>query len=149
MSRKDLLDKLDRVTDKAARYAITQGYPISVSKKSTLVGNVFVEKNSENLYNIMSLDKHILYEDICVFDVAVIVAQRYNAGETNIVKQVLALEERFAKYHTDMIHYLHCLKGAAKRHDTERMAILEDKFQVSEILAKSTRDRITNFKRVK
>jgi len=149
MNRENLLDKLDRVADKAASYAITRGYPISVSKNSTLVGNVSVEKNSKDLYNVMTLDKHILYEDISVFDVAVIIAQRYNAGETHIVKQVLALEERFSKYHTDMIHYLHCLKGAAKRHDTERMAILEDKFQVSEILAKNTRDRITNFKRVK
>jgi len=149
MSRTSLLDKLDRVTDKAATVAISRGYPIPMSSKSTMVGGVFVTKNDMGLYDIVSIDKHVLYENISVFDVAVIIAQRYNAGETSIIKQVLALEERFSKYHTDMIHYLHCLKGAKKRHDIERMAILEDKFQVSETLAKNARDRISIFKRVK
>jgi len=48
-----------------------------------------------------------------------------------------------------MLNYLSCLKGAKKKHDIERMAILEDKFQVAETLAKSARDSITNFKRIK
>ena len=149
MSRTSLLDKLDRVTDKAATVAISRGYPIPMSNKATMVGGVFVMRNDIDLYDIVSIDKQVLYENISVFDVAVIIAQRYNAGETSVVKQVLALEERFSKYHTDMIHYLHCLKGAKKRHDIERMAILEDKFQVSETLAKNARDRISIFKRVK
>lgn len=61
----------------------------------------------------------------------------------------MALEEKFSKHHTDMLHYLNCLKGAKKNRDLERMAILEDKFQVSEMLAKQARDSILNFKRLK
>ena len=45
-----------------------------------------------------------------------------------------------------MIHYLNCLKGARKRRDIERMAILEDKFQIAEILAKHARNGIAVFK---
>ena len=148
-SRIALLDKLDRATSRAASFAINRGFPIPMSKKTTLIGNTFVEKNTNGLYNIVSPDKTILYEDISIFDIAVIVAQRYNSGEPAAIKKVLALEERFAKYHTDMIHYLDCLKGANKRHDIERMAILEDKFQVAEILAKKARDSISIFKRIK
>lgn len=149
MGRPELLEKLDKVTDRAANFAISHGYPIPMSKKSTLIGNVFVEKNAKGFYDVLKFDRSLLYGDISVFDVAIIVAQRYNASEFSAIRKVLHLEERFSKHHTDMIHYLHCMKGAKKNHDNERMAILEDKFQVSESLAKITRDKISVFKRIK
>lgn len=145
----DLLEKLDRATDRAAGMAISRGIPIPVSNRSSLIGNLLVEKNKNDFYDVKTFEGKILYEDISVFDVAVIVAQRHAAGETSVIKQVLFLESKFSKYHTDMVHYLHCIKGAKKSRDNERMAILEDKFQVSEQMAKNTRDRISNFKRVK
>lgn len=149
MNRARLLDKLDRVTDRAATVAIARGFPIPITQKSTLVGNMFVEKSPTGFYNVLTLDRTKMYSDISVFDVAIIIAQRHSSGESAVVKKILQLEEKYSKYHTDMIHYLHCLRGAKKKHDLERMAILEDKFQVSETLAKNTRDRISHFKRVK
>jgi len=149
MKRSALIDKLDRATDKAASMAINRGYPLRMSKKSVLVGNTFVEKNSNGYYDVVLPNKDKLYENISVFDVAVIIAQRYNSGEISVIKKILSFEGRYAKYHNDMLHYLNCLKGAKKKHDTERMAILEDKFQVAEILAKGARDSIAIFKRIK
>jgi len=149
MDRLGLLDKLDKATDRAAMFAIQRGSPIQMSKKSVLIGNTFIEKNTYGSYNVLGFDKSILYEDISVFDVAVIVAQRYNVNELGVIKKVLSLEERFSKYHNDMIHYLHCMKAAKKKQDADRMAILEDKFQLAEQHAKDTRDRISIFKRVK
>lgn len=148
MDRKGLLEKLDKATDRAATFALQRGFPVPVSKKSVLIGNVFIERDKTG-YNIISLDRARLYSSITVFDVAIIVAQRYNSGETSSIKQVLFLEDRFAKYHTDMIHYLACMKGAKKKNDNERMAILEDKFQLAEQLARDVRDKISSFKRVK
>ena len=85
-----------------------------------------------------------------MFCEAIIIREVYNIiGNMSSLNKGSLLENKFSKYHTDMIHYLHCLKGAKKRHDIERMAILEDKFQVSETLAGSIRDRISVFKRVK
>lgn len=147
--KKELLDKLDRATDRAATVAISRAFPVPLSKKSSLVGNTFVEKNKNGSYDVLGFDRRPLYEDISVFDVAVIVAQRYCTGELNTIKKVLYLENRFAKYHTDMLHYLHCMHSAKKNNDTERLAILEDKFQIAESLAKDTRDRLAIFKRVK
>ena len=146
--RVNLLNKLDMATDRCAQLAINKGYPIRISKKSTLIGNIFIEHNENGFYNILS-NKTIIYENISIFDIAVIIAQRYNTGEMGAIKKVLDLEERFTKYHMDMIHYLNCLKGARKKHDIERMAILEDKFQIAEVSAKSIRDGISIFKRIK
>lgn len=148
MERPELLEKLDKAMDRAATFALQRGVPIPVSKKSLLIGNVFIEKNKAG-YNVVALDRMKLYENITVFDVAVIIAQRYNAGDSSAIKQVLFLEDRFAKYHTDMVHYLSCMKGAMKKNDNERVAILEDKFQLAEQLARDVRDKISSFKRVK
>ena len=149
MNRDVLINKLDRATERAASMAISRGYPIRMSKKSTLIGNTFVEKNSNGFYDVILPNKEKLYKDLYVFDVAVIIAQRHNSGEMSTIKKVLSLEERYSKYHNDMMHYLSCLKGARKNHDIERMAILEDKFQVAETLAKGARDGISIFKRIK
>jgi len=149
MERSNLLENLNIATSKAATYAIQRGSPLSMDKKSIMIGTTFIEKNEFGSYNILSLDKSLLFKDISVFDVAIIVAQRYNLNEHNVIKKVLILEDKFSKYHTDMLHYLHCLKTAKKNHDIERMAILEDKFQQAEQFAKDTRDRISFFKRVK
>lgn len=149
MGRTELLDKLDRVTDRAASFAIRSGIPIPLNKKSILICNLFIEKNKLGMYDIITKDRKKLFQDITVFDVAVIIAQRYNNGQLFIIKQVLHLQDRFTKHRTDMVHYLHCLKSARAKNDTERMAILEDKFQVSEMFARTMRDRIAIFKRTK
>ena len=142
-----LLDKLNRATDRAVTYAMQNGTPLAISKKSTLIGSLVIEKNKMGFYDIIKVDRSKLYENISVFDVAIIVAQRFNSGELSVIKEVLELERRFAKYHTDMIHYLHCMKS--KKKDTARLAILEDKFQVAEIHAKNIKDQLTFFKRMK
>ncbi len=149
MKKAELLESLDRATSRAATIAIQRGSPLQMTTKSTLIGNTFVEKNKNGFYDVLNFEKNTLYEDICVFDVAVIIAQRYTSHDTSTIKKVLHLEGRFSKYHTDMIHYLHCMKSAKKKNDVERMLILEDKFQIAEQFAKDTRDRISVFKRVK
>ena len=148
-SKADLLDKLDRATSRAASSAIERGFPIQISKKATLIGNTIIEKNINGLYDIISARNTKIFENISAFDIAVIIAQRHNSGELSTIKKVLVLEGQFSKYHNDMINYLNCLKGAKKKHDIERMAILEDKFQIAEISAKNTRDSISIFKRIK
>lgn len=149
MNRATLLDKLDRATTKLASFAVVRGYPLTMPDKSTLIGRTFIKKTDCNTYNILSSSKEILYKDISAFDIAVIIAQRHNLGETLSIRKVLLLEASFSKHHTDMMHYLHCIRRAKKDRDTMRMAILEDKFQISEIMAKKIRDSIARFKRVK
>ena len=94
-------------------------------------------------------DNTVVYSNIVIFDVAIIIAQRYNLGETSVISNVSKLEERYVKYRNDMMHYLNCLKIAKGRRDLERMAILEDKFQVAEASAKIIRNNIAIFKRIK
>jgi len=143
------LEAFDDALNRATSIAIKNADPIKKNKNSTYVGTTIVEKNENGLYDVRFINQAILFENLSSFDVAMIVAQRYNTNEHNVIKQVLALDEKYSKYHTDMIHYLHCFKSAKKRNDVEKMCILEDKFQVAEGLAKLTKDRIGFFKRVK
>lgn len=149
MTKELLLDKLNRATDRAATLAIGRSMPVTISKKGTIVGYLLVEKNKNGLYDVLSIDKRVIYSDVLVFDIAVILAQRHTDADFGTVKKILHLEETYSKYHNDMVHYLHCLKLAKKNHDIDRMAILEDKFQIAESKAKNIRDNITIFKRVK
>lgn len=149
MSKSALLEKLDKATDRALSVALSRGYPLSVNKKSTLIGSTVIQKNKKGFYDICTVSGLTLYKDISVFDVAIIISQRYNSGELSVIKKVLWLEEQYTKHHSDMVHYLHSLKNAKKKNDFERMAILEDRFQVSEIQAKHFRDNISIFKRTK
>jgi hypothetical protein len=149
MERPELLSRLNEATDKAASFAIQRGFPIPSKKSGIWVGNTFIKKNKKGFYDVFTLDKELLFSDIMVFDVATIIAQRYTNGEFKTIEKILALEYVYAKHHTDMLHYLHCIRAAKMRHDYDTMAILEDKFQISEMRARKTRDSISVFKRVK
>jgi hypothetical protein len=149
IDRVALLEKLDKATDGAAAIAVSKGELRPAAQNLTLVGKTFIRKNKTGLYDVTTLGVEPLYTDISVFDVAIILAQRYSEGDFGQIKQILTLESRFSKYHIDMLHYLHCIRGAKRRQDFEQMAILEDKFQVAEILARHIRDRISIFKKAK
>jgi hypothetical protein len=149
MDRPGLIDRLNEATDRAASIALQRKSPMRISKSGVLIGGTSIEKNKQGTYDILTADKSVLYEDISVFDVALIVAQRYNDRDTGVIKKVILLERHFSKYHNDMVHYLHCMTTAKKKKDSERMAILEDKFQLAEQRARNIRDDISIFKRSK
>ena len=149
MPHAPLLADLDKAVNRSARLAIKSCMPIKVTSNTTLVGSVSIEKGNNGLYNILSSKKEKLYHDIMLYDVAVIIAQRYNSSEFSVIHRVLHLEGKYAKHHTDMLHYLSCLKQIKGTHDLMRMAILEDKFQVAEQSAKQIKDSIYIFKKIK
>jgi len=149
MNKENLLKKLDKATSRAASISIQRGIPIAISNKLVRVGNLFISKNKNNFFDVLTADRTPLYKDILVFDVAVIIAQRYSTGQKSIIKTVLELEEKYSKFHTDMIYYLHAIKIAKEKNDINKMSILEDKFQSAEMQAKELRDKISVFKRVK
>ena len=149
MDKPKLLEELDTATNLAASMALKKGVPIPISKKSTLVGNSLIEKNKNGFFNIVNSSKKILHEDISVFDVAMIIAQKYISSDFSSIKKVLYLEDKFIKYHIDMTHYLHCMKSAKKKKDFERFAILQDKFQTAEMLAENVKNNLNIFKTMK
>jgi hypothetical protein len=149
MDKPKLLEELDTATNLAASIALKKGVPIPISKKSTLVGNLLIEKNRDGFFDIVNFNKNTLHKDISVFDVAMIVAQKYISNDFSSIKKVLYLESRFVKYHIDMTHYLHCMKSAKKKKDIERYAILQDKFQTAEMLAENIKNNLNVFKTVK
>jgi hypothetical protein len=149
MNKVELIKSLDQATDRAVTYVIQSSYPIPLSKNSMLVGNLFVQKNSNGFYDVYSFNKTPIFENIVNFEIAIILAQQHSMGEKSIVRKILYLEEKYSKYHNDMIHYLNCMKTAKRKNDDERLLILEDKFQTTELLARSIKEKISSYKRTK
>lgn len=148
-SKPGLISKLDRATRRAAEIAISRGFPIPGSGNVTYVGNFLVLKNSDNLYDVMTLDKSVLYGNISAKDIAIIIAQRVNNKEFSVVNRIIELEKKFTKYQLDMIFYLHSYRGAVKSHDYEKMYILEDKVGNIDQRVKHIRKTILSFRKVK
>lgn len=142
-----VLSKLDQAVKKAADIAIRDGVPIPISDKIILVGSVYLRKNQDETYDILKLNKNCLYTDINLKEVAVIIAQKYNNDDRSNIKNLLYLDEKYSKYHSDLIHYLHCLKSAKRSRDWERLSILEDKFYEAELMVRSIKDQILFYKR--
>lgn len=149
MNRPDLLEKLNKATDRAATLAIQSGIPIPRHTNSAWVGKTLIKKNKSGFYDIYKLDNTLLYKDISAFDIATIIAQRYSDNQFTSIKKVLVLENTYSKYRTDMLHYLHCMKAAKKNRDYNTLYILEDKFQIAEQHAKNARRSICFYKRLK
>jgi hypothetical protein len=150
MEKSMLLARLDKATTTAASILANSTLLSTTSRKSTIVGKVCVIKNLSGSYDILSLDKRYkIHENISLFDIAMIIAQKHNIGDTYSIEKLLFLENRFIKHYNDMKHYLHCMRGTTRNKDFKRLAILEDKFQVSESHAKNIRDNISNFKILK
>jgi len=141
-----MIDRLDKITDKAAVLSITRGTPTPLSKNITRVGTLLIKRNLDGIYDITTLTNDFLYRNISVFDVAITISQKHNQGNMHSIKQILYFQNRFEKFRIDMTHYLHCMKGAKQKGDIERLSILEDKFQIAEESAKNIRRRLLSFK---
>lgn len=140
-----LIEQLKHATDKAASFMVQRG----TLEPRTCIGSTHIRRNKNGFYDIFSLNNKLLFENIMVFDIATIIAQRYTSGEFSALSKVLDLESVYAKHHTDMLHYLHCVQAAKRRNDFTTLAILEDKFRISEVRASRARDSIVFYKRVK
>lgn len=149
MVNKALLDKFDKATDRAVKIALEKCIPLPVSKKVSLVGNFIIEKQQDGDFTIRAKDQSVLYINISSYDIAVIICQRISSGENSVVLKILELDKNYQRYRSEMLHYLSCMRGATKRADYTRMAILEDKFQMSEIMAKKIKKSISFFKKSK
>lgn len=146
MNKLDIVKKLDVITDNAAISVLKRAVPLEISDDFILVGNLSVRKNINGFYDVYNFNTIKLYENIILADIAILLAQKYNFGKTNIINKILHLENTYAKYHLDMVHYLNCMKSSKKRKDYERLAILEDKFRVAEQRAKRYKKMMLNFK---
>lgn len=148
MTKRSVLIKgLDRVTFNVATKLAAEAAGKTVDAVIYTIGTTQVIKNTKGLYNIKALSTStVVYSDLSVYDAAVIIAQKVDKKQFTSADKMAVLESVFVKHHTDMIYYLHCYKLASKRKDYSRMYILEDKFQHSEILAKSARNNIALFK---
>lgn len=147
MERTVLLARLDTATTRAAKFAIEHSMPIPGNKDILWVGKTSIQKNKNGFFDILTLTNDLLYSDIFGSDIATIISQRYTSGEFSVIRKVLALEGAYSKHHTDMMHYLHCMKAAKIRKDYDTLSILEDKFQISEIRAKNVKASLSVFKK--
>lgn len=146
IDRVALIKQLKDATDKAASFVIQRDV-LPSTRPGECIGNTIVRRNKNGFYDIFSLDNALLFENIIALDIATIIAQRYTSCEFSALKKVIDLETVYAKHRTDMLHYLHCMQAAKRRNDFTTLAILEDKFRISEVRASRARDSIVFYRR--
>jgi len=110
-------------------------------EKGIMVGNIFIEKNDLNFYNMYQNDK-ILFKDISFFDAAIRIAKYINKNKPEHVEKILEIDKEYAKHYMDMIFYLNTYKTAKNNNDSIKMSILEDKFYNSKMFAKLAKQKI-------
>lgn len=147
MTKKSVLIKaLDKVADKTLSSLLQTCTPIPINDRIIMVGNSFVRKNNNKLYDVLSMNKNVIYCDLVTLDIAVIVAEKYSSGKISDLKKVISLEQKYSKYFFDMLNYLHCIKNAKKNKDLERYLILTDKYNEAKIMASTIKENILVFK---
>ena len=72
-----LIEQLKHATDKAASFMVQRG----TLEPRTCIGSTHIRRNKNGFYDIFSLNNKLLFENIMVFDIAIIIAQRYTSGE--------------------------------------------------------------------
>lgn len=147
--RAELLTMLNNAVNSVTKSAIRENRPIVVSKKSTLVGMLSVEKTDNNLHLIKKhLATESLYTGITLYESAILIAQSYMRGDITSIKEIIEIDNSYTKHHNDMLHHLSCYKTLKLHNNIDRMVILEDKFYMSEELSKLARSKLSRFKRV-
>jgi hypothetical protein len=144
MSHLDFVAALDKTTTDVVASAIMNCNPLPITRRKVLVGINVIRKNRNGRYDIIAIDKSILFKDILVFDVAVIVSKNINK-ENNVIRDVLKLERDYEKHANDISNYINCYKKAKEKNDYDRLAILEDKIQISECEITIAKSRISKF----
>ena len=145
--RPKLLSLLNVAVNKVAKATVKEGRPLAISKKDTYVGPMLVQKLENGTYSICKTGaKEPVYANIQLYEAAVLISQHYERGSISAVKELLKIDNDYAKYKTDMMHYLACYKQVKQKNDIDRMLVLEDKFYMAEELSKTSRERLSKFK---
>lgn len=145
--RPKLLSLFNIAVNRAVKSAVKEGQPLTMSKKDTYVGPLLVQKLINGTYSIYKTNANQpMYSDIHLYEAAVLISQHYERGAISCVREILKIDSDYAKYKTDMMHYIACYKHVKESKDIERMLVLEDKFCMAEELSKITRQRLSKFK---
>jgi len=144
-----LFELFENAISKATQLTIQRHQDTIESKKKVQIGNLLVCKNSTNFYDIVDfVTKKIIYENIELYDAAIIIAHQENKNKKFLITEVLKIDKEYSKHTMDMAHYSHCYKIVKKKNNIDRMLVLEDKFQLSEQLSKMVKLKLLKFKSV-
>ena len=145
-NKQKVLALLDSALNTVADSTIKSNQPIYISPSATLLGDIVVERTSANYCIRKSKIKHRLYKDIVLYESAVLIAQAHIARNPIVIREILEIDDMYARHKTNMQHYAACYAVSKKCNDTARMLVLEDKFTMSEEYARQYRTRLVKFK---
>ena len=141
--RAQLLTMLSNAVNTATKAAMKGNRPMVISKRNTIVGPVSIDKIDTGTYTLRRATIiRPLYTNIVLYESAVLIAQAYNRGDRDMIKEILTLESQYVKYSTDMLHYLTCYRAVCARNEIDRMLVLEDKFNTADETVKSIKYKL-------
>lgn len=104
-------------------------------------------------YSIRKIDKHnyaiskkttgeSVFERVYLLEAALLLAKYLNTNNSQKIKRIIELENRYAKNYTDMVYFSEAHKHARSTGDYERMAVTEDRYVLAKHDAQGAKEAL-------
>jgi hypothetical protein len=116
------------------------------AKNKIAVGAYIIAKNKDGMFDIYKQNmKHLVHKDIMIFDAAMAIVESLNMKKEASVKQIIEVEEEYARNYMEMLHFKNAFTHALKASDGNA-AVFEDRYVIAKFRAKSAREKLRGFR---
>lgn len=117
-----------------------------IAKNKIAVGGYIVVKTDNACFNVYKKDlKHLIYENMFIFDAAMAIVESLNAGYTSHIKAILEAEEQYANNYTEMQIFKNAYKNAIESNPGSEH-VFEDRYIMAKNRAKIALKEIRKFR---
>jgi len=137
---RDIGKKLDKTLTKVVTSLHKKRYPIA-DGSNYIFGDEYIKKEN-GLYVIYNrITGKLLYTDIFLIESALLIAN-YMYDSNDKLKEVLTLDNRYAKYYLDMKSYLNTIRSCNECGKYTEAQIAEDRYAISKNDVRCSRIKI-------
>ena len=137
-----LNDDFFKILDKVIVRAYKNKSPIANNNKDIVIGELVIV-NNDRVYSIVSRKTNkLLYSELFLIDAAFLIAKHHQLRHGQFVKQVLELEDRYAKNYLDMKSYTNSYHHAMLIEDNDVADIMQTRYEQAKHRAKKLKTEI-------
>jgi len=126
-------DKVIRQLDETLNKVIISFYndnkPVANNKCEFVVGNTII-KRENTFYNVYDKNTNeVLYQHLYLIEAALIIARCHNIRNYSKLRDILSLDNKYAKYYLDMKNYLHTFKTSIANEQYSKAEVAEIRYR--------------------